>query len=342
MSILGAFIESAVMSAAGELISQGTYTVTAEQKSYIRYQCFQCKQFSIHVHTIKMEGKSEIRLWNSREETEDKAVEKALKEIKRIDELTFHEVNDAHNYGHVNEEIICPYCNARQPWSRGRGKRELDLLASPDFVHPVYYNASNIADLQRIMKSDSQGRLADDKISDYGQAATFADSSLGKTRYEIEHRMLWQHFYGDRQRLLALLDSRDGLYTLYKKVFESHNSTCPYPPETFRVSQAVKGNSLIIYSLELPKPEFTGLCYRIYLLVDSDSNASRYYTVEQGQKEGFLCGWDQSGSHLNYGSVDNPEWAVGEREFQLIMETDIVMDVYQRGKAGSPVLRSGQ
>lgn len=360
MSILSAMLGAAFASVAGELISQGTNTVIVERKTFMRYQCFQCKKISIHVHTIEGGGKAEKRLWNSAEKTRKKAAEKARKDISRVDELTFHEVNDAHNYGHINEEVFCPFCNARQPWSRGRGKKELDLLASPDYVHPVYYNSSNLEELLQIVKENSKkgcqpssavisasGKsdqtlsrsvsAGEEFIEDTSQKAVssndeytspFLASNLGKIRYEIEHRMLWKHFFADHQRMIALLESKNGLYTLYRKGFESAGISCPYQPEDFRVSHEKGGINMIIYSLELPEPEHIQLCYRIYLAFDKERAHSRYYAVERSREGGFLCGWDQNGTRLNCISIDTPKWSVGERDFNHVWEVTIITDLY--------------
>lgn len=332
MSILSEMLEGAVTSAVGEVISQGKKTVPVVQKSYIRYQCFQCKEYSIHVHRIKMEGKADKRLWNSIQETEKKAAEKARKDIRRIDEITFHEINCMHNYGHINEEIFCPFCHARQPWSRGRGKKELELMASPDYIHPTYYNESNIEELRQIMQEEERTRsLSESEVRvNIGQPTPYMASSLGKARYDIEHRMLWQHFFAQREKTIAILCAKDGLFTLYRKVLEENCVHNPYGREDFHVRYSEIGNNLRIYTLELPSPEHVPLCYRIYMLFDSNRPFSEYYTVERGIEGGFLCGWAANGCHGIYCSISSPEWTLGDHDFKAAQETDLVIDLYKK------------
>ena len=130
-------------------------TATAKRKCFLRYQCVRCGKSAIYIHEIIMKGSASESIWSNREKVKKEATAKAMKEIDRVDGITFGEVNQHHNYGHFGEIVYCPGCGARQPWSGEKGAEELEILASPEFAHPVYYNQTNIDVLLRTIQEQT-------------------------------------------------------------------------------------------------------------------------------------------------------------------------------------------
>jgi len=77
--------------------------------------------------------------------------------------------------------------------------------------------------------------------------------------------------------------------------------------------------------LELPEPEYSNLCYRIYLAGDQSFSKKAYYTIEKGMTGGFLCMWDGD-RHVNLQRIASLEWSEKEVPLMRAVEARIVMD----------------
>lgn len=135
--------------------AQARITATAKRKCFLRYQCVQCGKRAIYIHVIEMKGAASEHLWNDREKVKKEAASRAVKEVDRVDGITSVEVNQQHNYNSFRENVYCPCCGMRQPWSGEQGAEELKILESPEFVHPVYYNQTNIDILLKLIQEQT-------------------------------------------------------------------------------------------------------------------------------------------------------------------------------------------
>jgi len=98
-----------------------TVTVTVSRKSYIQYQCCKCGESVLHEYTLSQQASGTYHAFQSaatKEHVENNAEAKAAQILNQQDAAMFHAINIDHNYELVSQEVKCPYCGQRQPWSK--------------------------------------------------------------------------------------------------------------------------------------------------------------------------------------------------------------------------------
>ena len=160
-------------------------------------------------------------------------------------------------------------------------------------------------------------------------AKPYIISELGKIRYEIEHRLIRDAFFNDPPRLINTILREDGIYSLYDSVMKKVGIENPYEKNEFRVDAMKFDADNILVSLELPKPEYVPLCYRMHFACNSAFNKNHYYTIESSQVGGFLCQWFNKDIHASIHEIQSPEW----KEYAGLMkgiEANIIIDLFNK------------
>lgn len=131
-----------------------------------------------------------------------------------------------------------------------------------------------------------------------------------ETRYYVEHRMIPYSLFGAARRFIPLLMEQQGqlLIEMYHGMNQDdQNYQCPYQPDEFSV-QAYNmfayddAMNYCIYKIDMPKPDVSPLCFRVYIGLSIEQRKVAYYTVERDPDGlSIICGWDNNGGHLNYG-----------------------------------------
>ena len=174
-----------------------------------------------------------------------------------------------------------------------------------------------------------------------GSVPFYITSPVGRGRYLVEHRFLWEQFFRDPKMLIGNLLVPGGIFFIFEKLmFSVGRIHCPYRMEDFRISlMDICDPNNIIAMLEMPYPDLVPLCYRIYLLHDKKYMRFMYFTVERGQNGAFLCRWDENGVHYNYGMINTAEWNEQNRDFQSYLEAQVITNIFN-GVGKKPEARS--
>lgn len=159
-------------------------------------------------------------------------------------------------------------------------------------------------------------------------AAAPTGATLERLRYHFEHSALPRYFFDDPANMLDVLN-RVGAYTLFASLGDENGVEYDYTAEDFpqRLYTAADGTQLM--QLDLPRPEVSPQCYRIYMLYNPDTGFAAFYTIEYENLLGetaLLCSWDAEGNHADYGAVDVPEKGVEGYDAALLAEAMEIAD----------------
>ena len=186
---------------------------------------------------------------------------------------------------------------------------EDDIQAEYDAMHAqtdfVVQNAQFYADIR---ETEAQDLPEDPQIETEGSSDDTTDpgtdepkATLHQARYHFEHNALPFYFYDDPGNMLDVM-SQHGCFELWKALVEENGIAYPYTEEDFREIWYAAGDAVLL-QIELPKPEDTPLCFRIYMAYDPTTEQAGYYTVEYDNffdEAAILCGWDKEHVHTEY------------------------------------------
>ncbi len=139
-----------------------------------------------------------------------------------------------------------------------------------------------------------------------------------RARYHYEHSALPRYFYEAPETMLDVM-RETGPFRLWQALADENDVVYPYTEEDYKTYWYTAG-SVTLLQIVMPKPEANTLCYRVYMLYDSQSGKAAYYTVEYENLLGesaMFCGWTADMTHANYGSTtlldcDDAEALFGE------------------------------
>ena len=153
-----------------------------------------------------------------------------------------------------------------------------------------------------------------------------ATPTLHDVRYYFEHRLLPSMYYDDPEKLLDTL--RDpGAFDIWLWLTEQVGMDVTYQEENFRFRELNREDGIYMLIQELPKPEDTPLCSRLYFCYQAETKTAWYYTIEYDNFFGesyFLCAWTQDGNHLDFGTCPTVDSTAENYEDQLAAEADLV------------------
>ena len=135
-------------------------------------------------------------------------------------------------------------------------------------------------------------------------------------RYRLEHSFLPTILFSDKgEQLIDSIMRRRGAFFIgvLNIMGRSAGYQCPYRKSDFRLRSVPVGRDeapdrFTVLEIDMPEPEFTPQCYKLFICYDARFSKLQYFTLEKGlQGEKVLCGWDADGVHLNYGFPSDSE-----------------------------------
>ena len=129
-------------------------------------------------------------------------------------------------------------------------------------------------------------------------------------RYRLEHEFLPTILFSDKgENLICSILSRRGAFMIdiLNLMGRSENDQCPYKETDYQLKPVLVGsgddpNQFAVLEIDMPEPEFSPQCYKVFICHDAQFRKLGYFTLEMGlQGEQVLCGWNADGLHLNYG-----------------------------------------
>ena len=136
-------------------------------------------------------------------------------------------------------------------------------------------------------------------------------------RYMLEHRLLPQWFFEDKDKFVSLLLKNKGiLFDVIDEIFQKETVDNPYSADQFGVEAAKLADEVFMIKIIFPEPEEEPLCYSSYLFFNLTFDKFAYFCIEKGNSAGddypFVCSWTKNGTHCNHGNCtfeeDNDFW----------------------------------
>ena len=166
--------------------------------------------------------------------------------------------------------------------------------------------------------------LASLAVPALAEAATEEEASgvtLARMRYYFEHNVLPRYFHDDPANMLSVMKDV-GAYRLWASLADENGVDYPYQEEDFNL-RWYEPDGVTVLLIEMPRPETSPDCFRIYMVYDPAAGSAGYYTVEYDNFMGetaFLCGWTADMTHMNYGGGDILDPAADDYEAALEAE----------------------
>ena len=158
-------------------------------------------------------------------------------------------------------------------------------------------------------------------------AEIYLVSELGRARYEIEHVALRDNFFRAPMDVMLSLAPEGRLFNMYSDLFKAGGLPFRYSKEDFGAEGMNFGDGNLLLRMELPKPEYTHLCYRIYMVCSKNCDRLEYYTIERGMEGGFLCRWDHD-QHTLLHNLAEPDMS-GQPAVMKLIEIKLIMDMFE-------------
>lgn len=126
--------------------------------------------------------------------------------------------------------------------------------------------------------------------------------------YFLQHKMLPELLFSKKEVFVFALLKNAGktLTFLWDSMVENlpEPETCPFLPADIKVYKkavrSARGRGVIV-ALAFPEPNEPPMCRYVYFCWD-ESGQVAYFTSEKSINSPYLlCGWTESGCHLNYG-----------------------------------------
>ena len=160
--------------------------------------------------------------------------------------------------------------------------------------------------------------------------------TTAEVRYSFEHSMLPRYFYDDPQNMLNVFADSD-IYALWERVATDNGADVAYAPGDYAARTYSSGGATLM-QFDLPEPDATTLCYRIYLFYNPSSGKAGYYTVEYDEMmpgARFVCMWTAEREHVNYGALDALDRSAADYEAGLAEEAGIILSLAGEAAADS-------
>jgi len=135
-----------------------------------------------------------------------------------------------------------------------------------------------------------------------GESSAFTP---GQVRYHFEHSALPRFFYESPEDMLnGILDV--GVYRVWESLATENGVDPTYAPGDFAEHWFASDDGAVLLQVELPEPDATTLCYRVYFVYKPDTAEAVYYTVEYDEfspEAAFVCTWDAQRNHTVLGGA---------------------------------------
>lgn len=145
-----------------------------------------------------------------------------------------------------------------------------------------------------------------DAPEDPAQDAAASDGvTLTRARYHFEQSALPRYFYDDPANMLRVLEE-SGAYRLWCSLADENGVEYPYQAGDYAEHVYTTGDGATVMQIEMPRPEETPQCYRVYMVYAPATGDAAYYTVEYDGLLGesaLLCGRSKALEHTVYDGV---------------------------------------
>ena len=130
--------------------------------------------------------------------------------------------------------------------------------------------------------------------------------NLKTADYYFQHKLIPQTFYEDKVKFVNALAAQNTkvVYSGLKGVLDHFKIENPYTEDMFGVDIMQYSKDVIIIKVSFPEPKEVTYCYCAYMIFDPKCKKQMYFCVEKGSEHSFLCGWSESGDHINYGACE--------------------------------------
>ena len=168
--------------------------------------------------------------------------------------------------------------------------------------------------------------------------------SLERMRYHFEHSALPRYFYEDPANMLDVLKD-SSVYKVWTLLADENGVAYPWQESDFCERWYDADDGTRILQIEMPAPEETPQCYRIYMVYNDARGSAGYYTIEYENLLGetaFTCGWTADLAHMNYGGAavldpdaDDYEAALQNEAQQIAQLAGVSGSVRPAGQTGA-------
>ena len=156
----------------------------------------------------------------------------------------------------------------------------------------------------------------------------YSVSDLGRARYEVEHHQFRDFFLKNPTGFVDALMAEFGLCELHFEALKHFKVKTRYGAGPYKIATGPTDHGGYIVRGQLPKPEFLGVCYRFYLMFNSDFSQLAYYIVERTEDGARLCEMTADGGMtVLKQQADVVDWAEAERE-QKAAEIDFITRLF--------------
>ena len=140
---------------------------------------------------------------------------------------------------------------------------------------------------------------------------------ISQVRYYFEHQFLPKLYYDPKIFLpISIKQNPDVINLNWKHILEQAGVKDTYPDGVWTVEMFEITDRFACVRILCPEPEKEPQCKWIFLLFHYSLRKRFYFTVEAGglfEAGPFLCGWDRSHTHRNYGvCADDKEKALDQ------------------------------
>ena len=126
--------------------------------------------------------------------------------------------------------------------------------------------------------------------------------TLTRARYHFEQSALPRYFYDDPANMLRVLEE-SGTYRLWCSLADENGVEYPYQAGDYAEHVYTTADGATVMQIEMPRPEETPQCYRVYMVYAPATGDAAYYTVEYDGLLGesaLLCGRSKALEHTVY------------------------------------------
>ncbi len=139
----------------------------------------------------------------------------------------------------------------------------------------------------------------EDILSEVEEALADEPWTPQQIRYHFEHSMLPRYFYELPENMLDVI-ADPGIYALWDSVTNENGVDPTYPEEEYIAHWYIAEDDTVIAQVEMPEPEETPLCYRVYFVYNPETGFTGYYTAEYDnffEESNIICSWDEDMNH---------------------------------------------
>ena len=186
--------------------------------------------------------------------------------------------------------------------------------------------------------SGNDGQATEALQADAADLPPYAATPLGNARHTVENRFMHEYFFRNPTGFIDEITEQYGFLNLYCEVLrEQRARRLPYREKDFGLDLTKMDNGDYLIICALPKPEFVGLCYRMYFLFSAQFDRLAYYTVEREEDGTHLYLWDKERNRTDLGDVGIGPWSEKPKE-ERNAELQMIAEAYCE-KFGIPLKR---